>query len=266
MSITIRSSNAVSNRKIVNRRLTRCLTSAESGPNCCAMRSIRAELRSDEQHADACCDCPSHQAEVDPEHTPAEVALLERRDPEDEHREQSRRVHLHADPRAKLAQCSKCLAVAFQLEHDAQRGQRDVAPDPDHGRRDVQRLVDVVGIRRVPQEHDRADEQHQHGEQRRPAPAWRFDHIRRDRGLHDLANVQQTDSHEQDGFAGRRPARPRSNRRPSVVDRRERDETRDGGVASIRHGGAAWSMKTQGAEHGRNRSLDTRRRFLAAAA
>ena len=160
MFTTIRTSRIVSKRKIMKRRFTRAATSGEVGPVASEpASSIRPELGPDEPDADDHGDRPTDEGEDDPELTEVDIALVHHRETEGKHDEERGGVDLDADPRAHLSECCERLAVLAALEHDAEGRQRDVSADPDHGGCHVHGQVDLVGVRRLREQDDRADEQ-----------------------------------------------------------------------------------------------------------
>jgi hypothetical protein len=126
--------------------------------------------------ADGERDGPQDEREVDPERPPAEAALLDHRDAEGEHDDARRREDALPELLGVLDDRREVARVVRALREQADDRQRYAAADPDDGERDVQRLVDLVRARRLPEEDDRADEEDEPGEQRQLAAAtvgWR---------------------------------------------------------------------------------------------
>ena len=163
MLITIRINSTVSKRKIMKSRFTRAATSGDVGPYFCAASSIRPSSGPTKPTPTSGGDHPADEPEDDPELAPVPVALAHQRDAERDHDEERRGVDLDSDPGTHLPERCKGLAVLAALEHDAERGERDVSADPDDRRDHVDRHVDLVGRGRERQQDDRTDEQEDAG-------------------------------------------------------------------------------------------------------
>jgi acyl-ACP thioesterase len=128
-------------------------------------RSQPCRARADQSRAEHEGERPGGEREVDPEAPVADPLLLDEREAEAERDERGRREDPHRHRLDLPDEVGECVRVPCALGEQREDGERRAAPDPDHDGDHMGGHVDLLGVRRAPEEDDGAgDEQREQRE------------------------------------------------------------------------------------------------------